>query len=133
MGVAQRMTPDFQRTGIITGVDTPQHHVHQHVILLRTSGSQHTLRPGGIFRQQLHLDFRLFHRGLDALEAAAVFCQLQQHQVIARRMANTAALTGGLFGLSAVGMLGSQLGGSNVGFFLHFLWETKISVSDVGG
>ncbi|CRJ26501.1 Uncharacterised protein [Salmonella enterica subsp. enterica serovar Typhi] len=103
--MAQRMAPDFERTGIITGVDTPQHHVHQHVILLRTSGSQHALRPGGIFRQQFHLDFRLFHRGLDALEAAAVFCQLQQHQVIARRMANTAALTGGLFSLNAQAVL----------------------------
>nr|DAH07820.1 MAG TPA: hypothetical protein [Caudoviricetes sp.] len=140
--MAQRMTPDFQRTGIITGVDTPQHHVHQHVILLRTSGSQHALRPGGILRQKLHLDCRLFHGGLDTLKAAAVFCQLQQHQVIAGRMANTAALPGGLFGLNAQAVLpcGTQahallLSFCFGGFFhrrrLHRSWLAEVTDSDV--
>ncbi|CHS50573.1 Uncharacterised protein [Salmonella enterica subsp. enterica serovar Typhi] len=103
--MTQGMTPDLQRPGIISGINAPQHHVHQHVILLSASGSQDALRPGGIFRQQLHLYFRFFDRGLNALETAAVFRQLQQHQVIARCVANAAALAGGLFSLNAQAML----------------------------
>ncbi len=116
--MTQGVTPDLQRPGIISGINAPQHHIHQHVILLCASGSQDTLRPGGVLRQQLHLDFRFFDRGLNALETAAVFRQLQQHQVIARRVANAAALTGGLFSLNAQAMLpcGTQAHGLRSGF-----------------
>ena len=35
------MTPCIQRTGIITGIDTPEHYKHHHVILPGTISSQH--------------------------------------------------------------------------------------------
>jgi hypothetical protein len=40
---------NLQATGKITGIDTPEHQKHQHVILLRSTGCQYAIRPGGIF------------------------------------------------------------------------------------
>lgn len=85
------MAANRERTGIVTGVNAPEHHVHHHVVLLRAVSTQHALSPGGVLRQHLHLDFGLTDVGLNALEAAAVFVQLEQHQVIALCAAATAA------------------------------------------
>ncbi|SYI51377.1 Uncharacterised protein [Klebsiella pneumoniae] len=45
----KRVRGNLQATGKITGIDTPDHQKHQHVILLRSTGCQNTIRPGGIF------------------------------------------------------------------------------------
>ena len=101
MGIAirdERMTPcDLQRHRHNPSIDTPEHPETsaRHPAGRRRQPGRPP--PGGIFGQQLHLDLAFFHGGLDPFPGGGGLPPAASASGHTRRVADIAALTGGLF------------------------------------
>nr|DAD91608.1 MAG TPA: hypothetical protein [Myoviridae sp. ctT3B27] len=78
----QRMVANHQGTVIITGIDTPDHDVHDHVILPRTITSKDPGPPWFILRQHVAFQFGFLFRGLRTFQACHIFGEIKQHMAV---------------------------------------------------